>query len=295
MGFFGKRKGDTSSALREMPVAPGVGKLHAHASGGKAAIRFDTLKGSAPEAAFQRLLGLQPGQAVALGQRAWEQGAKFREYTVRPPETAPPGMEANTRVVKRLDLGDRVSVLAIESEAGGALGRAVPVYWTDLTHTCEPTWAKRFSDHLGAWIEANVDAPSGSVPLGFAAADFAWYGDTYLRGAAMPLEVAAVAEEYRGVPAPKEETVRAVVYPGGKASDPDEFDLLGTVLSANEAKFEGGQAFIVKLQIAPLEWIDLWVHSSHMGRVPRPGEGVEARARLFAMWAGQRTEDLAVG
>jgi hypothetical protein len=295
VGFFGKKKAGSSSALREMPVAPGVGKLHAHAHSGKAAIRFDTLKGPPPEAAFQRLMGLSASQAAALAARAWEQGAKFRAYTVRPPDTAPPGMEANVRVVKRLDLGDRLSVLAIESEVGGALGRAVPVYWTDLTHTCEPTWAKRFSDHLGSWIEANVDAPNGSIPLGFAAADFAWYGDTYLRGAAMPLEVAAVAEAYRGVPPPKEETVRAVVYPGGKASDPDEFDLLGTVLTATEAQFEGGRAFIVKLQVAPLEWIDVWVHSSHMGRVPKPGEGVEARCRLFAMWAGQRTEDLAVG
>jgi hypothetical protein len=241
------------------------------------------------------MLGFSPAQAAEVALRAWEKGADFRAYTVRPKEgdAAPGGPSA--RKVRRLDLGERVSVLAIESEAGGALGRAVPVFWTDLTHTCEPTWAKRFSDHLGAWVEANVDAPGGSAPLGFAAADFAWYGDTYLRGAAMPLEVAAVAEQYRGVPPPKEESVRAVVYPGGRASDPDEFDLCGTVLGASEARFEGGQAFIVKLQIAPLEWIDLWVLASHMGRIPRPGEGVEARARLFAMWAGQRSEDLAVG
>ena len=292
MGLFKKKdKGLTAGALREMPVAPGVGKVHAHAVGGQAAIRYDTVKGALQDAAFARMFGLPPAQSADLAARAWEKGAKFREYEVRPAE----GGEPAPRAVRRLDLGDRVSVLAIESEAGGGLGRAVPVFWTDLTHTCEPTWAKRFSDHLGAWIEANVDAPTGSLPLGFAAVDFAWYGDTYLRGAAMPLEVAAVSESVRGIPPPKEEAVKAVVYPGGRASEPDEFDLFGTVLASAEAKYEGGKGYIVKLQIAPLEWIDLWVHASQIPRVPRPGEGVEARARLFALWAGQRTEDLAVG
>jgi hypothetical protein len=279
--------------LREMPVAPGVGMLHAHAAGGKAAIRFDTVKGPAPESAFARVLGLNPSQAGELAARAWQEGVGFRAFTVRPKggEAAEPA----ARKVKRLDLGPRLSVLAVEAEAGGALGRAVPVFWTDLTHTCEPTWAKRFSDHLGAWIEANVDAPGGSVPLGFAAADFAWYGDAYLRGAAMPLEVAAVAEDVRGVPPPKDEAVRAVVYPGGRASDPDEFDLVGTVLASAEAAYDGGQAFIVKLQVQPLEMVDVWIHASLLARVPRAGEGLEVRARLFAMWAGQRSEDLAVG
>lgn len=293
MGLFGKKKAPSGSMLREMPVAPGVGKIHAHAAGGKAAIRFDTVKGATPESAFARMLGLQPAPAAELAKRAWAEGADFREYTVRAPEGQ--GGEPATRKVKRLDLGERVSVLAVEAEAGGVLGRAVPVFWTDLTHTCEPTWAKRFSDHLGAWIEANVDAPEGSVPLGFAAADFAWYGDTYLRGAAMPLEVAAVAEDVRGLPPPKEQTVRAVVYPGGKASDPDEFDLAGVVLASADAKYEGGLGYIVKLQVTPLEWIDVWIHSSLVARVPRPGEGMSVRTRLFAMWAGQRTEDLAVG
>jgi len=296
MGFFGKRKGSAGPALREMPVAPGVGKVHAHAGGGKAAIRFDTVKGAPPEAAFQRMLGLESAAAANLAKRAWQEGKDFREYLVRAKEVeAAPVEKGKPRKVKRLDIGERVSVLAVESEEGGALGRAWPVYWTDLTHTCEPTWVKRFSDHLGAWVEANVDSPSGSEPLGFAAADFAWYGDTYLRGAAMPLEVAAVAETARGVAPPKDEAVRAVVYPGGKASDPDEFDVVGTVLAASEAKFEGGEALIVKLKVAPLEWIDVWVRAGLLARVPRQGEGLEARVRMFAMWAGQRTEDLAVG
>lgn len=295
MGFFGKRKGDDPRALREMPVAPGVGKVLMHSSAGKVKIRFDTVRGAPWDAAFERMLGLSPAQAGELGRRAWSEGSDFRAYPPEAKASEAPSGAAAERKVKRLDLGERVSVLAVESEAGGALGRAVPLYWTDLTHTCEPTWAKRFSDHLAAWVEGNVDAPAGSVPLGFTALDFTWYGSVYLRGAAMPLEIAAVAETFRGVPPPKKESVRAVVYPGGRASDPDEFDLQGTVLSSSEAKYEGGQGVILKLQVEPLEWIDLWVHEGQLARVPRPGEGVEARARLFGLWAGQRTLDLAVG
>jgi hypothetical protein len=111
----------------------------------------------------------------------------------------------------------------------------------------------------------------------------------------MPLEIAAIGETFRGVPPPKQEAVRSVVYPGGRASEPDEFDLLGTVLGAAQAKFEGGVGYIVKLQVGPIEWIDLWLRSSLLSRVPRVGEGVESRARLFGLWAGQRTSDLSVG
>lgn len=294
MGFFGRRKADPS-ALREMPVAPGVGKVRAHAAAGRVNVRFDTVKGPAPEAAFERMLGLKGAAAGELAKRAWAEGVPFREFAPLSEADGAVKEGAEKRAVKRLDLSGRVSVLAIEAEAGGVLGRAVPVYWTDLTHTCEPNWVKRFADRAGAWVEGNVDSPSGSEPLGFAAVDFAWYGAPYLRGAAMPLEIAAVAETMRGTPAPKDEAVKAVVYPGGKASDPDEFDIVGTVLSAAEARFEGGMGVIVKLQVRPLEWIDLWVHEALLARIPRPGEGVEARARLFALWAGQRTVDLAVG
>lgn len=294
MGFFGRRKAGPA-ALSEMPVAPGVGKVRAHAAAGRVNVRFDTVKGPAPEAAFKRMLGLEPAAAVELAKRAWAEGAPFREFSPLSEADGAVKEAAERRQVKRLDLGQRVSVLAIEAEAGGALGRAVPVFWTDLTHTCEPNWVKRFSDRAGAWVEGNVDSPVGSEPLGFAAADFAWYGPPYLRGAAMPLEIAAVAETVRGTPAPKEEAVKAVVYPGGKASDPDEFDIVGTVLASAEARYEGGMGLIVKLQVKPVEWVDLWVHPSLIARIPRPGEGVEARARLFALWAGQRTADLAVG
>jgi hypothetical protein len=278
-----------------MPVAPGVGKVRAHATPGKVNIRYDSVRGPSAETLFERLLGFDPARAEELAKRAWEQGSTFREYTPEPPKGEAEAQEAAPRVVKRLDIGERVSVLAVESQAGGSLGRALPLYWTDLTHTCEPNWAKRFSDHLGAWVEGNVDSPTGSEPLGFQALDFAWHAGVYLRGAAMPLEIAAVGETFRGVPAPKEEAVRSVVYPGGRASEPDEFDLLGTVLDVAEAKFEGGTGYILKLQVGPIEWIDLWLRSSKLARLPRPGEGVESRARLFGLWAGQRTSDLSVG
>jgi hypothetical protein len=307
VGIFGRRKGGPSPALHEMPVAPGVGKVRAHATAGGVNIRYDTVKGPAPEALFARLFGSSAPQAAELGRRAWEEGVKFRVYT--PEKAAAPKGSATPvaapapvahdvpveRVVKRLDIGERVSILAIESEKGGSLGRAVPLYWTDLTHTCEPNWAKRFQGHLGAWVEGNVDSPSGSEPLGFEALDFAWHRAVYLRGAAMPLEIAAVSEKYEPTGAPQQESVKAVVYPGGKASDPDEFDLVGTILSVTEAKHELGSGLIIKLRVEPLEWIDLWVRASDLRRTPRIGEGAEARARLFGLWAGQRTSDLSVG
>ena len=106
MGLFGKRKGAGTSTLREMPVAPGTGKLHAHAAAGKAAIRFDTVKGPSPEVSFVRMLGGSSAQAAALAERAWKEGTKFREFTV-------PGLEGagpQGRVVKRIDLGERTRV-----------------------------------------------------------------------------------------------------------------------------------------------------------------------------------------
>src|SRR5690349_16737967 len=231
MGLFRKDKGEDPGALREMPVAPGVGKVHAHAGGGKVNVRYDAVKGPPWEAAFDRLLGLTPSAAAELAARAWKEGTPFREFVPPTKDGAPAPEGAAPRKVKRLDIGERVSVFALEAAEGGRMARAFPVYWTDLTHTCEPNWVKRFNDSAGAWVEANVDSPTGSEPLGFQALDFAWLSSVYLRGAAMPLEVAAVAETYRGVPPVEEHAVRAVVYPGGKASEPDEFDLLGTVLS----------------------------------------------------------------
>lgn len=297
MGLFSKKE-SKRTALQEMPVAPGVGKVRAHKSEGAVNIRFDTVKGSPPEAAITRMLGVEPGSARALAQRAWDEGAKFRTWVPRaagkPGAPAPPE-EAREREVRRLDLGERVALLAIEAETGGALGRAVPVFWTDLTHTCEPNWAKRSTDHLVAWVEGNVDAPGGSEPLGFEAIDFAWHGSVYVRGAAMPLEIAAVADSFRGVPPPERETLRPIVYPGGRAGDPDEFEITGTVLSVAEAPFEGGRGFIVKLKVAPVEWIEVWVHERLLARLPREGEGALAPARLFGLWAGQRTADLSVG
>jgi hypothetical protein len=272
-----------------------VGIARAHKGTGAVNIRFDTVKGSAPEAAIVRMLGVEEGQARVLAQRAWDEGRKFRSWSPLPAQGPAPAEPAPEREVRRLDLGDRLSLLAVETEAGGALGRAVPVFWTDLTHTCEPTWAKRSKDRLVAWVEANVDAPGGSVPLGFEALDFAWHGSVYLRGAAMPLEVAGVAESLRGTPPPQAEAVRAVVHPGGRAGDPDEFDVAGTVLACAEAPFAGGRGFIVKLSVAPIEWVEVWAHERLLSRVPREGEGVEARVRLFGLWAGQRTADLSVG
>ena len=295
MGLFSKGKRANPSMLREMPVAPGVGKVRAHHTAGKVAIRYDSVRGPPPEALFERLLGFEAAHADGMAKRAWEEGSKFREFDLEAKKDEPAGQTPASRIVKRLDIGERVSVLAVESEAGGSLGRAMPVFWTDLTHTCEPNWAKRFSDKAAAWIEGNVDSPTGSEPLGFQAVDFAWHRDVYLRGAAMPLEIEAIAETLRGVPAPKEEAVRSVVYPGGRASDPDEFDLVGTVLDVSEAKFEGGKGYILKMQVRPIEWIDVWLRSSLVTRVPRAGEGVEARARLVGLWAGQRTADLSVG
>lgn len=294
MGFFARKRADRA-ALHEMPVAPGVGKVRAHAAAGRVNVRFDTVKGPSPEAAFERMLGLKSTAAIEMGKRAWAEGVPFRAFAPLSEADGAVKEGAEKRAVKRLDLGERVSVLAVEAEGGGALGRAVPVYWTDLTHTCEPNWVKRFADRAGAWVEGNVDSPVGSEPLGFAAVDFAWYGPPYLRGAAMPLEIAAVAETVRGTPPPQDEAVKAVVYPGGKASEPDEFDIAGTVLASAEARYEGGMGVIVKLEVKPIEWIDLWIHQSLIARIPKPGEGVEARARLFALWAGQRTADLAVG
>jgi len=299
VGIFSRGKKASSPALREMPVAPGVGKVRAHAGHGAVKIRYDTVRGTPPESLFEGMFGAGAAKAEELAKRAWQEGAKFRVYTPEKPSRGaaaanaePPAVE---RVVKRLDIGERVSILAVEAPEGGKLGRAVPLYWTDLTHTCEPNWAKRFSDHLVAWIEGNVDSPNGSEPLGFQALDFAWHSAVYLRGAAMPLEIAAVAIKVGVVPPPKKESVKSVVHPGGRASDPDEFDLEGTILSVQEAKYEGGSAHILKLQVAPLEWIDLWVRKGMLVRVPRPGEGVEARARLIGLWAGQRTSDLSVG
>ena len=295
-------------------MAPGVGKVRAHKSAGALNIRFDTVKGSPPEAAISRMLGLDAGPARALAQRAWDEGEKFRTWA--PLKAVPAGAatggaapgaaqaEAATaegpapaREVRRLDLGDRVALLAVEAEGGGELGRAVPVFWTDLTHTCEPNWAKRSKDHLVAWVEGNVDAPGGSEPLGFEALDFAWHGPLYLRGAAMPLEIAGVAESFRGVPPPdeREEAVRPVVRPGGRAGDPDEFEVTGTVLAVAEARCEGGRGFIVKLRVAPVEWVEVWAHERLLARVPREGEGATAPVRLFGLWAGQRTADLSVG
>jgi hypothetical protein len=299
VGIFSRGKRAQAPALREMPVAPGVGKVRAHAGQGAVKIRYDTVRGSPPEALFEWMFGAGTAKAEELAKRAWQEGAKFRVYTPEKPApklgAAPAEPSAVERVVKRLDIGERVSILAVEAPEGGKLGRAVPLYWTDLTHTCEPNWAKRFGDHLAAWIEGNVDSPSGSEPLGFQALDFAWHSAVYLRGAAMPLEIAAVAIKVAVVPPPKKESVKSVVHPGGRASDPDEFDLEGTILAVAEAKYEGGAAHIIKLQVAPLEWIDLWVRKGMLVRVPRPGEGVEARARLFGLWAGQRTSDLSVG
>ena len=300
MGLFSKKqRGPT--ALREMPVAPGVGKVRAHGGGGAINIRFDSVKGPPMEAAFTRMLGITSGQAAELAKRAWTEGTKFRVYTpmeipvkgAPPPE--PPEEPKPEREVRRLDIGERVSVFAIEAEGAGKLGRAVPVYWSDLTHTCEANWAKRFADRLEAWVEGNVDSPSGSEPLGFEAVDFVWHGPVYLRGAAMPLEIAGVAETFRGIPPPKGETVRAVVYPGGRASDPDEFDIAGLVLSVTQAPFQGGRGFILKLQVGPIEWIDVWVRENLLARLPKAGEGAEVRARLFGLWAGQRTADLSMG
>lgn len=295
MGLFSKGKRANPNALHEMPVAPGVGKVRVHTAGGKVNIRYDTVKGPSPDLLFARMLGFEAGRAGEVSKRAWDEGSKFREFNMEPKKDEPAPEAPAARLVKRLDLGERVSVLAVESEAGGGLGRAMPVFWTDLTHTCEPNWAKRFSDKAAAWIEGNVDSPTGSEPLGFQAVDFAWHRDVYLRGAAMPLEIEAIAESLRGVPPPKEDAVRSVVYPGGRASDPDEFDLVGTVLDVTEAKFEGGSGYILKLQVKPIEWIDVWLRSSLLSRVPRAGEGVEARARLVGLWAGQRTADLSVG
>lgn len=305
MGLFSRRKAPGPAALRQMPVAPGVGKVRARRGAGAVNIRFDTVAGPSPEASIVRLTGLEAGQARVLAQRAWDEGGRFRTWSplqAAGPSGAAPVPEGSTqppepveREVRRLDLGERVSLLAVESEAGGTLGRTVAVFWSELTHTCEPTWAKRSKDHLVAWVEGNVDAPGGSVPLGFEAVDFAWYGPVYLRGAAMPLEVAGVCETFRGTPPPKEEALRAVVRPGGRAGDPDEFEVEGTVLSVAKAPFEGGLGFIVKLQVAPVEWVEVWVREGLLSRIPREGEGAAARLRLFGMWAGQRTEDLAVG
>jgi hypothetical protein len=282
-----------------MPVAPGVGKVRAHAGHGAVKIRYDTVRGLPSESLFEWMFGASTAKAEELSKRAWDEGAKFRVYTPEKPIGRPdtPGADApvEERVVKRLDIGERVSILAVESPSGGKLGRAMPLYWTDLTHTCEPNWAKRFHDHLAAWIEGNVDSPNGSEPLGFQALDFAWHSAVYLRGAAMPLEIAAVAVKIEVVPPPKVESVKSVVHPGGRASDPDEFDLEGAILAVQEVKYDGGSGHILKLQVAPLEWIDLWVRKGLLVRTPRPGEGVESRARLFGLWAGQRTSDLSVG
>ncbi len=239
------------------------------------------------------MLGVEAGQARVLAQRAWDDGEKFRPWEPLP--ATPGGAAGQPREVRRLDLGERVSLFAVESEAGGALGRTAAVFWTDLTHTCEPNWAKRSKDHLVAWVEGNVDSPGGVEPIGFEALDFAWLGPVYLRGAAMPLEIAGVAETLRGTPPPEVQSLRAVVRPGGRAGDPDEFDIAGTVLAAAEAPYDGGRAFILKLQVAPIEWVEVWAHESLLSRIPREGKGVEVRARLFGMWAGQRTADLSVG
>lgn len=298
MGLFSRRKAKGPAALRQMPVAPGVGKVRVQRGTGAVNIRFDTVAGPPPEASIARLTGLDAGPARVLAQRAWDEGENFRSWSpLAPPaggQGAAPG-EGVEREVRRLDLGERVSLLALESEPGGGLGRTVAVFWTDLTHICEPTWAKRSKDHLVAWVEGNVDAPGGSVPLGFEAVDFAWYAPVYLRGAAMPLEIAGVAQAFRGTPPPPTESVRAVVRPGGRAGDPDEFEVEGTILSVTEAPFEGGRGFILKLRVAPVEWVEVWVREGLLSRVPREGEGAAAQVRLFGMWAGQRTEDLAVG
>ena len=253
MGLFSRSKKDEAPALREMPVAPGVGKVRAHAAPGAVKIRYDTVRGLQPESLFDWMLGVGASTAEDLSQLAWAKGEKFRVYTPEKPAGAPDGGAAPERVVKRLDIGERVSILAVEAEAGGKLGRAMPLYWTDLTHTCEPNWAKRFSDHLAAWVEGNVDSPNGSEPMGFQALDFAWHRAVYLRGAAMPLEIAAVAIKAGAVPPPKKESVKSVVHPGGRASDPDEFDLEGTILAVQEAKVEGGSGTILKLQVGPIE------------------------------------------
>jgi hypothetical protein len=104
-----------------------------------------------------------------------------------------------------------------------------------------------------------------------------------------------VAESFRGTPAPAAEEVRPVVRPGGRAGDPDEFEVVGTILSTTEAPFEGGRGFILRLRVASLEWVEVWVHERMLSRVPREGEGAEVHARLFGLWAGQRTADLSVG
>jgi hypothetical protein len=296
MGLFSRRRPRGPAALRHMPVAPGVGKVRAHKSAGAMNIRFDGVKGSAPEAALTRMLGVEAGQARVLSQRAWDEGEKFRTWEPLLEAGGPaPGSPPAEREVRRLDLGERVALFAVEAEAGGGLGRTVPVFWTDLTHTCEPTWARRSRDHLVAWVEGNVDSPGGSEPLGFEALDFSWHGSLYLRGAAMPLEIAGVAETFHGQPAPEAETLKAVVHGGGRAGDPDEFEVTGTVLAVTEAPFEGGRGFVVRLQVAPIEWVEVWAHERLLSRIPREGEGARALVRLIGMWAGQRTADLAVG
>src|SRR3990170_4364913 len=109
-GFFARKRADRA-ALHEMPVAPGVGKVRAHAAAGRVNVRFDTVKGPSPEAAFERMLGLKSTAAIEMGKRAWAEGVPFRAFAPLSEADGAVKEGAEKRAVKRLDLGERVSVL----------------------------------------------------------------------------------------------------------------------------------------------------------------------------------------
>src|SRR3972149_4837221 len=93
------------AALHEMPVAPGVGKVRAHAAAGRVNVRFDTVKGPSPEAAFERMLGLKSTAAIEMGKRAWAEGVPFRAFAPLSEADGAVKEGAEKRAVKRLDLG----------------------------------------------------------------------------------------------------------------------------------------------------------------------------------------------